>query len=93
MLRTLARSRQIEAEERANTRQPSAHSGDFSEDIEEQAATATRIRDDQIDFLDREGASGGYRDEYADDEDDIFRHGDGDEEEEAIDLDKQTPHW
>ena len=92
MLRTLARSRQIEAEERANNRQPSAQSGDFSDDIEEQAATATRIRDDQIDFLDREGASGGYQDEYTEDEEDIFRYGDGDEEEEAICLDKQTPH-
>ncbi|KAK3179000.1 hypothetical protein OEA41_001139 [Lepraria neglecta] len=90
--RTLARSRQIEAEERANNRQPSAQSGDFSDDIEEQAATATRIRDDQIDFLDREGASGGYHDEYTEDEDDIFKYGDGDEEEEAICLDKQTPH-
>ena len=92
MLRTLARSRQIEAEERAHSQQPSAQSGDFSDNIEEQAVTATRIRDDRIDFLDHDGASGGYRDEYTDDEDDIFRYGDGDEEEEAIGLDKQTPH-
>ena len=88
----MARSRQIEAEERANNRQPSAQPGDFSDDIEEQAATATLIRDDQIDFLDHEGEFDGYRDEYTDDEDDVFRQGDGDGGEEAISLDKQTPH-
>ena len=91
-LRTLARSRQIEAEERDNSRRPSAQHGEFSDDVEDEAATATLIRDDRIDFLDREGASGGYRDEFTDDEDNVFRYGDGDEEAEAIGLDKQTPH-
>ncbi len=91
--RTLARSRQIEAEERAATRHPpSTQNEEFSDDIEEQAATATLIRDDQIDFLDREGATEGYRDDFTDDEDDIFRYGDRNDEEEAIGLDKQPPY-
>lgn len=88
-LRTLARSRQIEAEERGNARHSGSQAGEFSDDIDEQAATATLIRDDQIDFLDREPATENYRDEYTDDEDDVFRYGDGDEEEGAIGLDKQ----
>ncbi|KAK4698153.1 hypothetical protein P7C71_g34, partial [Lecanoromycetidae sp. Uapishka_2] len=87
--RTLARSRQIEAEERGSVRHPGSQTGEFSDDVDEQAATATLIRDDQIDFLDREAATGGYRDEFTDDEDDVFRYGDGDEEEGAIGLDKQ----
>ena len=93
ILRTLARSRQIEAEERAAARQPaSTPNEEFSDDVEEQAATATLIRDDQIDFLDREGATEGYRDDFTDDEDDVFRYGDGNDEEEAIGLDKQAPY-
>ena len=92
-LRTLARSRQIEAEERAAARQPaSTPNEEFSDDVEEQAATATLIRDDQIDFLDREGATEDYRDDFTDDEDDVFQYGDGNDEEEAIGLDKQAPY-
>lgn len=82
--RTLARSRQIEAEERSKLQHPPTHSGDeFSDDPEEQ--TATLIREDQIDFLGPDGASEGYRDDFEDD--DVFRY--GDEEEGAIGLDKQ----
>jgi len=90
--RTLARSRQIEAEESGSVRHPGSQTGRFSDDVDEQAATATLIRDDQIDFLDRDAATGAYRDEFTDDEDDVFRYGDGDEEEGAIGLDKQPPH-
>lgn len=89
--RTLARSQEIEAEERAGVRRPGSQAGEFSDEVDEQAATATLIKDDQIDFLDREDATEGYRDEYTDDEDDVFRYGDGDEEEGAIGLDKQPP--
>ena len=88
--RTFARSQQIEAEERAAGRHPTTQSADFSDEPEEHAATATLIRDDQIDFLDRDG-NGTYRDEFTDDEDDVFRYGDGDEEEGAIGLDKHPP--
>ncbi|MDI1488367.1 MAG: Tlg2-vesicle protein [Ramalina farinacea] len=84
--RTLARSRQLEAEGRGNARQATSHSPVFSDDPEEHADTATLIRDDQIDFLHERGE--GYRDELTDDEDDVFRFGDEDEEG-AIGLDKQ----
>lgn len=86
--RTLARSRQIETEERPNVRRPPARSADsFTDDPEDQAADATVSEDDQIDFLDQ-GGEDGYRDEFTDD-DDVFRYGDGNEEEGAIGLDKQ----
>ena len=86
--RTLARSRQLEAEGRGNARQATSDSPVFADDPEEHAATATLIRDDQIDFL-HEGGEG-YRDELTDDEDDVFRFGDEDEEG-AIGLDKRPP--
>ena len=86
----MARSRQIEAEERTNVRRPPTRSADsFTDDPEDQTAAATIIEDDQIDFLDHEGHED-YRDEFTDD-DDVFRYGDGDEEEGAIGLDKQPP--
>lgn len=82
--RTLARSRQIETEERAKLQHPATHSGDdFSDTPEEQ--TATLIRDDQIDFLGPDGGSEGYRDDF--DDDNVFRY--GDDEEGAIGLDEQ----
>ena len=85
--RTLARSRQIEAEERSKVQHPATRNeDDFSDNPEEQ--TATLIRDDQIDFLGPDGGSESYRDDFDDDDDnDVFRY--GDDEEEAIGLDKQ----
>ena len=86
----MARSRQIEAEERANVRRPPTRSADsYTDDPEDQTAAATVIENDQIDFLNREGDDD-YRDEFTDD-DDVFRYGDGDEEEGGIGLDKQPP--
>lgn len=82
--RTLARSRQIEIEERASQRRPPSQSGEFVDDPEDETDTAALIRDDQIDFLDSEDA---YRDEFTDDED-VFDYG-GRDEEGAIGLDKQ----
>ena len=85
--RTLARSRQIEAEERSKFQHPATPNGDdFSDNPEEQ--TATLIRDDQIDFLGPDGGSESYRDDF-DDDDNVFRY--GDDEEGAIGLDKQPP--
>ena len=84
--RTLARSRQIEAEERAAGRQPAPRNADYTDESEEQAAIATLIRDDQIDFLGP--GDGGYRDEFTDDEEDLFRYG-GRDDEEAIGLNNQ----
>ena len=83
--RTLARSRQIEADERSELQHPATpHGDDFSDNPEEQ--TATLIRDDQIDFLGPDGGSESYRDDF--DDDNAFIYGD-DEEEGAIGLDKQ----
>lgn len=85
--RTLARSRQIEADERSKVQQAATHNGnEFSDNPEEQ--TATLLRDDQIDFLGPDGGSEGYRDDF--DDDNVFRYGD-DEEAGAIGLDKQLP--
>lgn len=90
MYRTVARSRELEGEERASLRHSASQSGrggDFSDDPEEQAAAATVLRDDDIDFLDNEETIDGYRDE-TDDDDDVFRHGNGDDDE-AIGLNDQ----
>lgn len=85
--RTLARSRQIDAEETGSNRRPATSNADsFSDDPEEQGAVATLLRDDRIDFLDHQSANE-YRDDFTDD-DDVFKYGDGDEEG-AIGLDKQ----
>ena len=87
--RTMARSRQIDSEDRTHggqrKRQPPA---DFLDDPE-QATTATPIQDDQIDFLNQESTEE-YRDDVATDEyDDVFRYGD-EEDADAIVLDKQV---
>ncbi|KAL8904041.1 MAG: hypothetical protein Q9207_003533 [Kuettlingeria erythrocarpa] len=87
--RTVARARELESEERNGSRQPGPR-GTFSDDADENdAATATLLRDDQIDFrADQDPDS--YRDEFTDDEDNVFRFGDGDEEQ-GIVLDKHEP--
>lgn len=89
--RTISRSEELEGEERASLRRSTSQSGrseDFSDDPEERTATAAILRDDDIDFLNDEETRHGYRDEFTDDEDDVFRHGDGDGEE-AIGMDTQ----
>ncbi len=59
--------------------------------MEESTATATLLQDDQIDFRDDHDPQT-YHDEFTDDEDNVFRYGDGDtDEEEAIGLNKQPP--
>ncbi|KAL8762127.1 MAG: hypothetical protein Q9184_001812 [Pyrenodesmia sp. 2 TL-2023] len=87
--RTVARARELESEERNGPRQPAPRGRAFSDDADDDAATATLLRDDQIDFpADHDPQS--YRDEFTDDEDNVFRFGDGDEEE-GIGLDKHEP--
>lgn len=90
LIRTLARSQELEAEERNGVRNVVSRNREFSDDSEVQAATATLLRDDQIDFLDQGDGRDEYRDEYTDDEDNDFRFGDGDEEG-AIGLNRQSP--
>ncbi|KAL8706723.1 MAG: hypothetical protein Q9201_000248 [Fulgogasparrea decipioides] len=85
--RTKARARELDSEERTGSQRTGRRSGGFIDDPDEQAATATLLRDDQIDFRGDDNPQR-YRDEYADDEDDVFRFGDGDEEM-GIDLDKR----
>ena len=93
--RTLARSRELEAGERAKVRQgprrssARSFSDDPSEDIEDTAA-ATVQQDDDIDFLDPVSAGDVYRDEMdGDGGNDPFKY--EDENEDAIGLDKRPP--
>ncbi|KAL8651328.1 MAG: hypothetical protein Q9210_003316 [Variospora velana] len=89
--RTVARAQELEAEQRNGVRQPGTRAGEFLDDPDDQAATATLLRNDQIDFRDERGPPA-YRDEFTDDEDDVFRFGDGDrDEEEGIGMDKRAP--
>ncbi|KAL9002879.1 MAG: hypothetical protein Q9188_004218 [Gyalolechia gomerana] len=87
--RTVARAQELEAEERTGSRQSGSRPRQFSDDPEGHAATATLLRDDQIDFRD-DHTPHSYRDEITDDEDDVFRFGHGDQEV-SIGLDKHAP--
>lgn len=87
--RTVARAQELEAEERTGSRQSGSRPRQFSDDPEGHAATATLLRDDQIDFRD-DHTPHSYRDEFTDDEDDVFRFGHGDQEV-SIGLDKHAP--
>ena len=87
--RTMARARQLEAEEQANARQSVVHSGapppDFLDDPEGQAVVGRE--EDDVDFFDESSPSrGNYADEFTDD-DDVFNQGDGDKD--AIDMHRQ----
>ncbi|KAI9870285.1 MAG: Tlg2-vesicle protein [Pleopsidium flavum] len=91
--RTVARARQLEEEERSSIRQSASrgeNNGEFSDDPEEETAAATTLRDDAIDFFDEDedGDAEGYRDDFIDNEQDVFSHGDEDEEH-SIGLNKQ----
>lgn len=88
--RTVARAQQLEVEERNSVPRTTARSPGFTDDPEEQQATAKSIQDDQIDFVDSQDTKGAYRDEFSEDEDDVFRFGDGDDGEGAINLARQS---
>lgn len=90
MYRTIARSQEVEDEERASLRHSTSQSGrgdNSLDELDQRTADAAILRDDDIDFPDDETRHG-YRDEFTDDEDDVFRHGDG-EDGEAIGMDSQ----
>ena len=87
--RTKARAREIESEEQAKLQRSGSRSGEFIDDSDGQAETATLLRDDQIDFRNDHDLQE-YRDEFTDDDDDVFRYGDGDEER-AMRTGKQSP--
>lgn len=91
--RTMARARQLEADEIAAVQDSGTHTGrppaEFVDDPEAQAAAGVLAQqDDDVDFFDEESSlsQAGYRDELFDD-DDVFNRGDGDEE--AIDMHRQ----
>ncbi|ERF68776.1 hypothetical protein EPUS_07263 [Endocarpon pusillum Z07020] len=91
--RTMARARQLEAEEDANVRDAVTHTGhppaEFMDDPETQAAATVLAQpDDGVDFFEEESSPTrhDYRDEFTDDND-VFTEGDG--EEDAIDMHKQ----
>ena len=84
---TMARARQLEAEEQANARQAMDRSGappgEFMDDPESQAAAAVLGQDEvDLNFVDDQEE---YHDGLTDD-DDVFDLGDGDAE--AIDMGK-----
>lgn len=91
--RTMARARQLEADESANVQHAVTHArrypAEFLDDPEAQAATATLAQDDDhVDLFNEE--SGASRDRYRDeltDDDDAFNQ--IDEEEDAIDMHRQ----
>lgn len=89
----MARAEQLEEEERSGLRQSVARGegyGEFSDEPEDEAAASTVLRDDDVDFFeDMDGGdAGGYRDDSSGTEQDVFSHGDGDEEI-SIGLNKQ----
>jgi uncharacterized membrane protein YdjX (TVP38/TMEM64 family) len=91
--RTMARARQLEADESANVRNSISHTrhspAEFLDDPEAQAAAARLSQeDDDVDFFDDDSSPsrGQYTDEVTSD-DDVFNRGDGDED--AIDLHRQ----
>ncbi len=65
--RTLARSREIEAEERSSVRRL-APGDEFSDDPDPQNAAAILLRDDHIDFLDHGNDHVEYEDEFTDED-------------------------
>ncbi|KAI9813125.1 MAG: Tlg2-vesicle protein [Pycnora praestabilis] len=79
---TTARAEQLAEEERTKLRN-SPHEeriGSFSDDPDEQTAADTVAREDGSSNLENGVEGDGYRDDFTDDEDDVFRGGDGDEE-------------
>lgn len=83
MCRTVARAKELEAEERAHAREsgaaPDDRTGSFSDDPDD-GPSADHPRDDDISLFENDPDGFDYRDEFTDDEEG-FRPGGGDEEE------------
>lgn len=93
--KTMARARELEAEEAATVRDSVRHTGaapkQFSDDPETQEASQLLAEEDAPDYFDEEPTTGdraGYRDEWTDDED-PFGRGDGPDEEESIGMQRK----
>lgn len=81
--KTMARARQLEAEEETAVRDSVRRTGrppkQFMDDPEAQAAAETLAEEDAVDFFDESSGGSQYRDELTDGED-PFGHGDGPDE-------------
>ncbi|KAI9734385.1 MAG: Tlg2-vesicle protein [Cirrosporium novae-zelandiae] len=94
--RTVARARELEAEETADLRRATADGqsvSEFTDDPEAQTAAATLLEaddDDVLDFFDESPASTSYDDDPYTDDENVFKHGDGDEED-VIGLETRPP--
>ena len=88
--RTIARARELEAEERAQFRE-SENNGPriFSNDSEQDAAAAALLNNDDLDLHEGRVKSDAYRDDFTDDL--FFGGSDNDDEEEEIGLTTQGP--
>ncbi|KZF25926.1 hypothetical protein L228DRAFT_257440 [Xylona heveae TC161] len=87
--RTVARAKQLEAEEAANVQRAADEDGlqTYSDDPEERFAAEALRRGDEISLATQDHDADHYRDEEEDDndddnDDDVFRHGDGSDDEE-----------
>ncbi|KAI9866513.1 MAG: Tlg2-vesicle protein [Trichoglossum hirsutum] len=88
--RTVARARQLEAEERAKLRDSAREDVRvFSDDPEQDAFSATLLSDDDLTLFEDGLEADAYRDDFTDD--DIFGQGGGDGDED-ISLVVQEPH-
>lgn len=95
--KTMARAAELEAEEIADVRDSVRRSGmpprQFSDDPETALAAETiaeDAEDDEPDFFDEDApVNSGYRDE-SDAESDVFRAGDGEEDDDAIGMRRQS---
>ncbi len=92
---TLARSRELEAEERNRVRSLTMTEDEFMDDPNDHATVAI-LRNDHIDFFDYEDSQVEYEDDFGDDDDDDdeeepgISHDPNGDEEGAISLNKQT---
>lgn len=90
--RTVARSEELEAQERSKLNQRArglSHPDEFADDLgayEEQVGAG----DDDIDFLDPDVENEQYKDDFDEERDHRFRYGDGNEEN-SIAMGKQQP--
>ncbi len=86
----MARARELEDEERTNpstTTSPAEGSDSFSDDPDDDRP-ATILRDEDMTDLENGVDAGDYRDDCTDDDDNVFRQGDG--EEDSVRMSKQS---
>ena len=86
--RTMARARQLESEQISDERRPATRRR-YSDDPENTTASPTMAREDRLDFLPPDDPMA-YQDDFTDDDDEeVFRHGDAHNGNDAMSLKKQ----